>query len=233
MTKGMIHNREKFLDHISQKLGRDRKREVIRPQKQYQPQLKVYSGMTQEQLLDELIWASERIHTDVVVTNIASLEKALEKQIEALGGGPIVTSEDFRFLGFGLGLFLERKDVHKWNPSLGEVNVEMAEKANIGIMFSDITLAESGTVVILNDKNKARAISLLPTSFIAIIPKSTIVPRFTQAAHAIDRKIQAGETISSCVNFISGPSNSADIEYNLVVGVHGPIKVSYIVVEDR
>ncbi|MET3697600.1 L-lactate dehydrogenase complex protein LldG [Bacillus oleivorans] len=233
MTRGMIYNRENFLNHIAGELGRERKKEVTRPEKQYQPQLKVFAKMTPDQLLEELIRACERIHTEVFVTNAASIEKTLKRQIEAYGGGPIVTAEDLRFFGFGLGMLLEQENVHKWDPSLGKENIEIAEKANIGIMFSDITLAESGTVVILNNKNKARAISLLPTTFIAIIPKSTIVPRFTQAAQEIERRMQTGQTIASCINFISGPSNSADIEYNLVVGVHGPIRVSYIVVEDR
>ena len=233
MTLGTIHNREKFLEHISKKMGSVRKQEVIRPVRQYQPQLKVFAEMSQEQLLDELINSCGRIHTDVILTDSASIETVLEKRIEVHGGGPIVAAEDVRFLGFGLGYLLEREDVHKWNSALGEQNIEIAEKANIGIMFSDMTLAESGTVVIFNDKSKARAISLLPTTFIAIIPKSTIVPRLTQAAQEIDRRIEAGETIASCINFISGPSNSADIEYNLVVGVHGPIRVTYIVVEDR
>jgi L-lactate dehydrogenase complex protein LldG len=52
----------------------------------------------------------------------------------------------------------------------------------------------------------------------------------TQAARVMRKK---GDGISSCVNFITGPSNSAVIEMNLVVGVHGPVHAAYIVIEDK
>lgn len=98
-------------------------------------------------------------------------------------------------------------------------------------MFSDVTLAESGTVTLFHNKDHGRSISLLPKTFVAIIPKSTLVPRMTQAATLIHKMQTQGEDVPSYVSFITGPSNSADIEMNLIVGVHGPVKATYIVVD--
>ncbi|MFP3490168.1 LUD domain-containing protein, partial [Staphylococcus sp. SIMBA_130] len=76
---------------------------------------------------------------------------------------------------------LEGYNVHVWDEKKGQENVSFAERAGAGIVFSDITLAESGTVTLFNDRYNGRSISLLPETFIAIVPKSTLVPRMTQA----------------------------------------------------
>jgi L-lactate dehydrogenase complex protein LldG len=240
MTDGTIQNREAFLQKIATRLGHEpRSSGVSPPDWQHQPQWSVFKGYSQDELLEVLKLQCQRIHTDIVETTVHQLAATLKQVVVNYGGGTVVTWEDPRFAEFGLSSLLreewpnENIDVHIWNPSVGQKNIEYAEKANVGITFSDVTLAESGTVVLFSGNGKGRTVSFLPKTYVAIIPKSTIVPRMTQAAAYIHEQIEKGKQIPSCINFITGPSNSADIEMNLVVGVHGPMKATYIVVTDR
>ncbi|KAA9018045.1 LutC/YkgG family protein [Niallia endozanthoxylica] len=236
--QGTIKNREAFLEDIANRLGRERKTYVKKPNWAYNPQEEVLKGATKDELLDVLKLQCTKVHTKLVVTTKETLPEILKGSIEAVGGGPIVTWKDKRFEQFGLGKLLKEDlpsdnvDVFEWNSALGKENIVKAERANVGITISEITLAESGTVVLYSSKDRGRTISFLPTNSIVIVPKSTIVPRMTQAAKILREKIKQGEQVPSCINYITGPSNSADIELNLVVGVHGPVKMKYIVVED-
>lgn len=238
--KGTIHNREVFLSQVSSRLGRDvYPTKIDRPRWKHTPQDEVLKDATQDDLVEVLRTQCANIHTNMILTHSKDLRTSIKDVVDSYGGGPIVSWGDERFNAFGLTDLINEEwpqnglDVHVWDPTKEEENIVKAEKANVGITFSDITLAESGTAVLFSDKNKGRTVSFLPATSIVIIPKSSIVPRMTQAARLIREKIKNGEHIASCINFITGPSNSADIEMILVVGVHGPIKATYMVVEDK
>ncbi|WP_419955525.1 LutC/YkgG family protein [Neobacillus niacini] len=235
---GMIQNRDAFLDKIATRLGREQKRALEKPKWRYQPQDEVLKSATQDELVEVLKEQCNNIHTDFVVTSTEKLSDSLKEIVHQYGGGSIVTWKDERFLQYGLTKLMEEEwlkegiDLHVWGHTKGEENIAKAEAANIGITISDVTLAESGTAVLFSSKDRGRSVSFLPAASIIIIPKSSIVPRMTQAARIINKKVKNGEKIPSCINFVTGPSNSADIEMILVVGVHGPIKAAYLVVED-
>lgn len=234
-----IQNRDSFLDNLAKNLGRPRLTEgVERPKWSLSPQWEVYEGYSKDELADVLERQCEVIHTNFKRTDMAGLSDMLEEVVKGHDGKAIIAANDARNEEFGLDavyakLQNEGVDVRLWDSSIGKENQVFAEQADIGITFSDITLAESGTITLFNDKDNGRSISLLPRVHVAVIPKSTLVPRMTQAVKQIHEANAAGQAVSSCVSFISGPSNSADIEMKLIVGVHGPIEATYILVDDK
>ncbi|WP_026574349.1 LutC/YkgG family protein [Bacillus sp. UNC438CL73TsuS30] len=236
---GTIHNRDKFLNQIASQLNRPRiSAPIERPTWKYQPQYEVLKDATQDELVEILKEHCKKIHTKIFTTDLQGLPGAVNDVVAEYGGGPVVTWKDERFSKWGLDSLMKEKwpsekiDVFEWDYKLGEENVHKAENANVGITISEITLAESGTVVLFSDKDKGRTVSFLPATSIMLIPKSTLVPRATQAAVKMREIYHETGHVASCINFITGPSNSADIELNLVVGVHGPIKATYIVIND-
>ncbi|SEM93362.1 L-lactate dehydrogenase complex protein LldG [Mesobacillus persicus] len=238
MAVGQAHNRNSFLDNLAKNLGRERRHHVEKPNWTHQPQWEVLKGASQDDLVEVLKKQCKLIHTDIHETVSSELSTLITHLIKEYGAKTVVTWDDPRFEEFGLNdldeeLSNEQVTVHTWDREGAEENLAFSATADIGITFSDATLAESGTVVLYSDKGKGRAVSLLPAVYLAIIPKSTIVPRMTQVATEIHRKVEKGDMVPSCVNFISGPSNSADIEMNLIVGVHGPVKATYIIVDDK
>ncbi|MBT2688509.1 lactate utilization protein C [Bacillus sp. ISL-47] len=238
MAAGQVFNRNSFLDNLAKNLGRERSHQVEKPAWNHNPQWEVLKGASQDELVEVLKKQCLLIHTDVHETVSSELSSLITHLIKEYGGKSVVTWDDPRFEEFGLtglskDLYEENIAVRVWDREGGEENLSFSATADIGITFSDATLAESGTVVLFSDKGKGRAVSLLPVIYLAIIPKSTIVPRMTQVAKEIHNKVENGELVPSCVNFISGPSNSADIEMNLIVGVHGPVRATYIIVDDK
>lgn len=235
--KGTIHNRDSFLNHIASQLGRSRRTAgVTRPAWKHDVPSEVMKDYTGEQLLEVFKKQCQNIHTAVIETSRAQLAGVIKKLVSENGGGPVIVPEDPRFEEYGLTRLLkqewprEKVPVYQWKAGKREENLKAAETSNFSIVFSDYTLAESGTVCVKTKKGRGRALNYLPANYIAVIPRHTLAPRITQAVHDMNRAIESGEPVPPSIHFISGPSNSADIELNLVVGVHGPLQAFYVVV---
>lgn len=239
MQQGTIQNRDAFLDNIARKLGRDRRKTIDAPKWKYNPQEEYMKGATPDELLDAFKKNATGVNCEVTVTTKAEVSRVIRDSIKNFGGGPVITWKDSRFEEwFGLCKLLKEQlpgeniDVFEWDYTLGRQNIERANTAKCSITISEITLAESGTAVVFCDKNRGRTINFLPENSIILVPKSSIVPRMTQAAREIREMVKNGQPVPSCINYITGPSKSSDIEMKLVVGVHGPVRVHFIVVED-
>ena len=109
---------------------------------------------------------------------------------------------------------------------------EASARAPIGVTGADFVLAETGTLILLSGRGRPRATSLLPDTHIAVFDRSRLVESLAQvgilleALHEDPTRSMSG----AMINFITGPSRTADIELTLTRGVHGPKDVHAIFV---
>ena len=69
--------------------------------------------------------------------------------------------------------------------------------------------------------------SLLPETHIAVVSRSRIVAGKEDAWDLLRRDIGS---MPRAVNFISGPSRTADIEQTVTLGAHGPYRVHVLLI---
>ncbi|PSW57748.1 LutC/YkgG family protein [Photobacterium leiognathi] len=241
-----IYNRDSFLNNIAKQLGRDRITiPVARPNLKYNCHKEVFADKSQDELKEILVnYTESSLGAKAVVTTKAQLTEALRDvcfkycsadETEITPVGETIFTADKRLLDVidPKDLSAEQHGVYIWDHSAGyEANITVAERAKVGVVFAEQALAESGTMVLYSNPAQGRAVSLLPEASVFVVPKSCIVARLTQATEILHQKAQNGERIPSCVNFISGPSSTADIELIKVVGVHGPVFATYIIIDD-
>jgi len=97
----------------------------------------------------------------------------------------------------------------------------------LGITGAFCALAETGTLMLLSGENTHATTSLLPENHVAIVSASRIVRTMEDGWDLLRRE---RTSLPRQVNFVSGPSRTADIEMTLVLGAHGPFRVHVIVV---
>lgn len=105
----------------------------------------------------------------------------------------------------------------------------LAERADIGITGVDYAIAETGSCVLIPSGGVSRVVSLLPPVHIAIVELGQVLPSLDEL-FTLRRTDFLEGNLGSYMNLITGPSRSADIEYKLVTGVHGPGEVHMVLV---
>ncbi|NMP21310.1 lactate utilization protein [Sulfobacillus harzensis] len=129
--------------------------------------------------------------------------------------GPIVVLSDPI-----TNLWLDRYDNVTWVPE--DAGRDVVFRAALGFTGVSFALADTGTVMLAEDSGYARLVSNMVPRHIALIPENRIAANWQEA---VSRLRQESSHLPRILSFISGPSQTADIQGTLIRGMHGPIHV--------
>lgn len=100
----------------------------------------------------------------------------------------------------------------------------------VGITGCFAAVAETGTLALRSGPDAPASMALLPETHIAVVHESQIVASMEEVFAQLRTEGSALAAMPRALNFISGPSRTADIEQTLVLGAHGPYRVHLVVV---
>ncbi len=119
--------------------------------------------------------------------------------------------------------------------SVEEGQADGTETAGVSRAFAGV--AETGTLVLLSGPGNPTTLSFLPPTHVVVVAASEIVGDYEQVwgrlrAENTDPETEAGTPfMPRNVNWITGPSRTADIEQTLLLGAHGPQRLHIVIVD--
>jgi len=98
------------------------------------------------------------------------------------------------------------------------------ETCDAGVSQCEALVAQTGSVVVSAKGNGGRAISVLPPHHVVLARRDQLVGDLGEAISLVKARYAGG--FPSMISFITGPSRTGDIERILVLGAHGPKKLT-------
>ncbi len=104
--------------------------------------------------------------------------------------------------------------------------LEMAARAatgddRVGVSHAFCGIAETGTLVLRSGADSPVTLGFLPDVHIVALAADSLVGGYEQAW----QRLRAAGEMPRAVNWITGPSRSADIEQTIQIGAHGPLRL--------
>ena len=164
---------------------------------------------------------SEDLKTEFLrVTDVDALAPALQSLATRLGWKRVASHKGELTLRAteGLGLPVMRVDAG--------YDVNEMEGCDAGITECDALIAQTGSIVLTSRSGGGRALSVLPPHHVVIARRSQLVPDLPAAFALLQSRYH--DDYPSFITLITGPSRTGDIERILVLGAHGPKKLTVL-----
>ena len=105
-------------------------------------------------------------------------------------------------------------------------DVHELEACDAGISECDALIAQTCSVLVTNRRAGGRALSVLPPHHVVLARREQLVADLPAAFELLKEKY--ADNYPSMISFITGPSRTGDIERILVLGAHGPKKLTIL-----
>ncbi len=223
----MSEAREQILSRLRQ--AREGLPDASPRPEQYQPVMTVEDESPQG-LLSRFRTELEGLQGEVYL--VADEEAALDKTLSLLAesGARHALTWNWSHIPLpGLDRALANAGIEALQPTPD--NREACEAAEAGISGADAAIAATGSLVVSTAAGMGRLATLLPPQHIVLLRQEQLLPCLEDwvALQRAEELTRLGSRSNLCI--ITGPSRTADIEKNLVLGVHGPGLLQVVVVE--
>ncbi|MDC9719397.1 MAG: lactate utilization protein C [Gammaproteobacteria bacterium] len=149
------------------------------------------------------------VGTEIIdLTSVEQLPQAMSKLMgdSNLAQQPLVLANESELVALN------------WNAANITTEIRVSTKGDaISLTNSLCGVAETGTLVLRSSPHSPTTLNLFPDIHCAVLYKDNIVPGYEDAWDWV-----RNDGIPRTVNFITGPSRSADLEQTLRMGAHGP-----------
>jgi L-lactate dehydrogenase complex protein LldG len=100
------------------------------------------------------------------------------------------------------------------------------EACDAGITECDALVAQTGSVLVTSRSSGGRALSVLPPHHVVLARREQLVPDLHAAFKLVTARY--APDYPSLISLVTGPSRTGDIERILVLGAHGPKKLTIL-----
>ena len=155
------------------------------------------------------------------------MERVQEFESAARSVGVEVVHLDRESLEAGVSSYLQELRVERISVDSDQVRLADFERAELATADCGVTdvawgIASTGTLAIPMTAGNRRSTSLLPPVHVALLDKDTLLADLGSALRHMHQNLMKFDDRPSSVVFVTGASRTADIELELIVGVHGP-----------
>jgi L-lactate dehydrogenase complex protein LldG len=106
----------------------------------------------------------------------------------------------------------------------------------VGVSACFAAIAETGTLMLISGPESPTRNNFLPDTHIVVLRGSQLVASYEEGWTRLREKMRTPDgsaAMPRSVNFITGPSRTADIEQRIELGAHGPRRLHIVLIVDE